>query len=142
LNDHTIKNRYPLPLIPDLIAAVRKAALFTKFDVRWGYNNVRIKPGDEWKAAFITPFGLFQPRVMFFGLTNSPATFQAMMNHIFQKEIREGWLVVYMDDLLIATENDLAFHKQCVQRILQKLLDHDLYLKLSKCEFHKRGSNT
>jgi hypothetical protein len=138
LNDHTIKNRYPLPLIPDLIAAVRKAALFTKFDVRWGYNNVRIKPGDEWKAAFITPFGLFQPRVMFFGLTNSPATFQAMMNHIFQKEIREGWLVVYMDDLLIATEDDLAFHKQCVQRILQKLLDHDLYLKLSKCEFHKK----
>jgi hypothetical protein len=138
LNDHTIKNRYPLPLIPDLIAAVRKAALFTKFDVRWGYNNVRIKPGDEWKAAFITPFGLFQPRVMFFGLTNSPATFQAMMNHIFQKEIREGWLVVYMDDLLIATEDNPAFHRQCVGRVLQKLLDHDLYLKLSKCEFHKR----
>jgi hypothetical protein len=138
LNDHTIKNRYPLPLIPDLIAAVRKAALFTKFDVRWGYNNVRIKPGDEWKAAFITPFGLFQPRVMFFGLTNSPATFQAMMNHIFQKEIREGWLVVYMDDLLIATEDNLDFHKQCVRRILQRLSDHDLYLKLSKCEFHKR----
>jgi hypothetical protein len=138
LNDHTIKNRYPLPLIPDLIAAVRKAALFTKFDVRWGYNNVRIKPGDEWKAAFITPFGLYQPRVMFFGLTNSPATFQAMMNHIFQKEIREGWLVVYMDDLLIATEDNLEFHKKCVQQILQKLLDHDLYLKLSKCEFHKR----
>jgi hypothetical protein len=138
LNDHTIKNRYPLPLIPDLIAAVRKAALFTKFDVRWGYNNVRIKPGDEWKAAFITPFGLFQPRVMFFGLTNSPATFQAMMNHIFQKEIREGWLVVYMDDLLIATEDNLDFHKQCVRRVLQRLLDHDLYLKLSKCEFHKR----
>jgi hypothetical protein len=137
LNDHTIKNRYPLPLIPDLIAAVQKAALFTKFDVRWGYNNVRIKPGDEWKAAFITPFGLYQPRVMFFGLTNSPATFQAMMNHIFQQEIREGWLVVYMDDLLIATKDNLTFHKQCVQHILQKLLDHDLYLKLSKCKFHK-----
>jgi hypothetical protein len=138
LNNHTIKNRYPLPLIPDLIAAVRKAALFTKFDVRWGYNNVQIKPGDKWKAAFITPFGLYQPRVMFFGLTNSPATFQAMMNHIFQEEIREGWLVVYMDNLLIATKDDLRFHKQCVQRVLQKLLDHDLYLKLSKCEFHKK----
>jgi hypothetical protein len=116
LNDHTIKNRYPLPLIPDLIAAVRHAALFTKFDVRWGYNNVRIRKGDEWKAAFITPFGLYEPTVMFFGLTNSPATFQAMMNHIFQEEIREGWLVVYMDDLLIATKDDLAFHKICVQR--------------------------
>jgi hypothetical protein len=121
LNEYTIKNRYPLPLIPDLIAAVRKAALFTKFDVRWGYNNVRIKAGDEWKAAFITPFGLFQPRVMFFGLTNSPATFQAMMNDIFEDEIREGWLVVYMDDLLIATEDDLEFHRQCTRRVLQKL---------------------
>ena len=138
LNEHTIKNRYPLPLIPDLIAAVRKAALFTKFDVRWGYNNVRIKKGDEWKAAFITPFGLYEPQVMFFGLTNSPATFQAMMNHIFQEEIREGWLVVYMDDLLIATKDDLNFHQQCVRRVLQRLLEHDLYLKLSKCEFHKR----
>jgi hypothetical protein len=75
---------------------------------------------------------------MFFGLTNSPATFQAMMNHIFQEEIREGWLVVYMDDLLIATKDDTTFHKQCIQRVLQKLLDHDLYLKLSKCEFHKQ----
>jgi hypothetical protein len=138
LNDHTIENRYPLPLIPDLIAAVRHAVLFTKFDVRWGYNNVRIKKGDGWKAAFITPFGLYEPRVMFFGLTNSPATFQAMMNHIFQEEIREGWLVVYMDNLLIATKDNLTFHKECVQRVLQKLTDHDLYLKLSKCEFHKR----
>jgi hypothetical protein len=138
LNDHTIKNRYPLPLIPDLIAAVRHATLFTKFNVRWGYNNVRIKPGNEWKAAFITPFSLYQPRVMFFGLTNSPATFQAMMNHIFQEEIREGWLVVYMDDLLIATKDDPILHKQCIERVLQRLLDHDLYLKLSKCEFHKQ----
>jgi hypothetical protein len=126
-----IKNRYPLPLIPNLIVAVQKATLFMKFDIRWGYNNVRIKPGDEWKAAFITPFGLYQLRVMFFRLTNSPATFQAMINHIFQEEIREGWLVVYMDDLLIATRDDIPFHKKCIQRVLQKLLDHDLYLKLS-----------
>jgi hypothetical protein len=101
-------------LIPDLIAAVQKAMLFTKFDIRWGYNNVWIKPGDEWKAAFITPFGLFQPCIMFFGLTNSPATFQAMMNHICHDKVREGWLVVYMDDLLIATIDDLAFHKKCM----------------------------
>jgi len=61
--------------------------LFTKFDVRWGYNNVRIKKGDEWKAAFITNEGLYEPTVMFFGMTNSPATFQAMMNTIFEDEI-------------------------------------------------------
>jgi len=75
--------------------------LFTKFDVHWGYNNVHIKEGDEWKAAFITNEGLYEPTVMFFGMTNSPATFQAMMNAIFEDEIREGWLTVYMDDMLI-----------------------------------------
>src|SRR5258707_11230869 len=78
--------------------------LFTKFDIRWGYNNVRIKEGDEWKAAFLTPEGLFEPTVMFFGLTNSPATFQMMMNMIFRREIAQGWLSVYMDDLAIHTK--------------------------------------
>ena len=75
INEWTIKNRYPLPLIPELINRVKGATLFSKFDVRWGYNNVRIKKGDEWKAAFITNQGLFEPRVMFFGLTNSPVDF-------------------------------------------------------------------
>jgi hypothetical protein len=83
LNDFTIKNRYPLPLASDIINRLRHAQLFTKFDVRWGYNNIRIKAGDEWKAAFTTNRGLFEPQVMFFGLTNSPATFQALMNTIF-----------------------------------------------------------
>jgi len=84
--------------------------LFTKFNVRWGYNNVRIKEGNEWKAAFITNEGLYEPMVMFFGLTNSPATFQAMMNAIFEDEIREGWLTVYMDDMLIATPDNPVLH--------------------------------
>jgi hypothetical protein len=77
--------------------------LFTKFDVRWGYNNVCIKDGDEWKATFLTPEGLFKPTVMFFGLTNSPTTFQMMMNMIFRKEVSQGWLSVYMDDIAIHT---------------------------------------
>jgi len=81
-----IRNRYLLPLIPQLINRVRMKKLFTKFNVRWGYNNVCIK-GDEWKAAFIMNEGLYEPTVMFFGLTNSPATFQAMMNAIFEDEI-------------------------------------------------------
>ena len=75
LNAMTVKNKYPLPLIPELIAKLRSAKYFTKLDVRWGFNNVRIKEGDEWKAAFRTNRGLFEPLVMFFGLTNSPATF-------------------------------------------------------------------
>jgi hypothetical protein len=80
LNDITKKNRYPPPLISDLINTLQDAKYFTKLDVRWGYNNVRIKEGDEWKAAFRTNRGLFKPTVMFFGLTNSPATFQTMMD--------------------------------------------------------------
>ena len=75
LNEYTIKNKYPLPLIPDLIAQVKDAWIFTKFDIRWGYNNVHIKEGDQHKAAFKTKYGLFEPNVMYFGLTNSPATF-------------------------------------------------------------------
>ena len=114
VNEWTIRNRYPLPLIPELINRVKGAALFSKFDVRWGYNNVRIKEGDEWKAAFVTNLGLFEPRVMFFGLTNSPATFQTMMNEIFATELREGWLSIYMDDILIHTDRDRNKHRRCV----------------------------
>jgi len=83
VNDATIKNRYPLPLISKLVDKLKGLKVFTKLDVRWGYNNVRMKEGDEWKAAFRTNHGLYEPTVMFFGLTNSPATFQAMMDHIF-----------------------------------------------------------
>ena len=82
LNEFTVKNRYPLPLIQELIDKLKGAKIFTKMDIRWGYNNVRMKEGDEWKAAFRTNRGLFEPTVMFFGLTNSPATFQGMMNQI------------------------------------------------------------
>ena len=87
LNEWTRQNATPLPLIPELIARVRGASLFTKFDIRWGYNNVRIRDGDQWKAAFITNHGLFEPQVMFFGMTNSPATFQTMMNALFREEL-------------------------------------------------------
>ena len=114
LNQWTIRNIYPLPLIPQLINKAQAQALFTKFDICWGYNNVRIQRGDEWKAAFITNEGLFEPTVMFFGLTNSPATFQMMMNTIFEEELHEGWLIIYMDNMLIATDDNLAFHWMCV----------------------------
>ena len=104
LNAMTVKNKYPLPLIPELIAKLWGAKYFTKLDVRWGFNNVRMKEGDEWKAAFQTNRGLFEPLVMFFGLTNSPATFQTMMDDIFEELITEGVVVVYLDDILIFTE--------------------------------------
>src|SRR5882724_10277016 len=103
LNAVTVKNAYPLPLIPDILNKVSeaKAKYFTKLDVRWGYNNIHIKEGDEWKATFRTNQGLFEPLVMFFGLTNSPATFPMMMNVIFKELINEGIVTIYMDDILI-----------------------------------------
>jgi len=80
LNEITIKNRYPIPRIANLIKSLSKASIFTKIDLRWGYNNVHIKEGDEWKIAFITRRGLFEATVMYFGFYNAPATFQKMMN--------------------------------------------------------------
>ena len=84
LNQYTIRNKYPLPLILELITQVKDTNIFSKFNIRWGYNNIRIKEGDQHKAAFKTKYGLYEPNMMFFGLTNSPATFQAMMDHILQ----------------------------------------------------------
>ena len=105
-------------------------------DVQWGYNNIRIKEGDEWKAAFRTNRGLFEPLVMFFRLTNSPATFQTMMNDIFREEIAEGWVIIYMDDILVFTK-DKEEHQEQVKRILEKLRKHQLSLKAEKCYFKK-----
>src|SRR5712672_3000716 len=133
-----IPNKYPLPLILGLIHDLARKKLFSKFDVQWGYNNVRIKEGDEWKAVFKTSEGLFEPTVMFFGLMNLPATFQTMMDEIFQEEIAQGWLCIYMDDALIATENDQTNHKQKVNHFLTKLAENDLYLKPEKCKFYQQ----
>jgi len=136
LNEMTIKNSYPLPLISDIITKLSKAKYFTKLDVRWGFNNVRVKEGDEWKAAFRTNRGLFEPLVMFFGLTNSPATFQTMMNNIFIELIDDNVVIVYMDDILVFTET-LEHHKEVIKKVLQILEENKLYLKAEKCEFEK-----
>jgi hypothetical protein len=117
LNSITVKNRYSLPLAMDIVNKLWDAKIFTKFDVCWGYHNVQIKEGDEWKAAFITNQGLFEPRVMFFRLTNSPATFQALMNAIFADLIAEGKVAVYLDDILIWSTT-LEEHQQIVYEVL------------------------
>jgi len=83
-----------------------RARYFTKLDVCWGFNNVRIKPGDEWKVVFCTNCGLFEPLMMFFGMTNSPTTFQTMMNDIFRTVIAEGIVIVYLNDILIFTKTE------------------------------------
>jgi len=137
LNAITVKNRYPLPLISELVSQLCGARYFTKLDVRWGFNNIRIKPGDEWKTAFHTNRSLFEPLVVFFRITNSPATFQTMMNDIFRTLIAKGIVVVYLDDILIFTKTEEE-HERAVWRVLEVLMEHKLFLCPEKCEFHQK----
>ena len=123
-------------MIEDLIYKLKGARFFTKLDVHWGFNNVRIREGDEWKAAFRTNRGLFEPLVMYFGLTNSPATFQTMMNDIFQDLITEGVVCVYLDDILIFTKT-LEEQHRITRMVLERLRKHRLYLRADKCDFDK-----
>src|SRR5882724_11589055 len=115
----TMKNTYPpytLPLIPDIPNKVSeaKAKYFTKLDVHWGYNNVHIKEGDKWKATFRTNQALFEPLAMFFGLLNSPATFQTMRNDIFKELIDKGVVTIYMDDILTFSGQTKEQHQEIV----------------------------
>ena len=136
LNKITRKNWYPLSLAADIINRLTKAQYFNKFDVRWGYHNICIREGDEWKGAIVTNRGLHEPKVMYFGMTNSPATFQALMNSVFADLIAKGEVAVYMDVILIYSKH-LKEHHQVVQEVLKRLEHYDLYLKPEKCEFEK-----
>jgi len=108
--------------------------LFTKIDLQWGYNNVRIKEGDEWKAVFTMPEGSFEPTVMFFELTNSPATFQAMMNELLRDLINTGKVVVFIDDVIVGTETEEG-HEELVAEVIKRLEENNLYVKPEKCKW-------
>jgi len=131
LNDQTIKNNYLLPLITELIDNMRSKKVFTKMDLRWEFNNVRIKEGDEWKGAFTTYIGSFEPTVIFFRMTNSLATFQAMMNEILRDLINKGKVVAFVDDVLVETETEEG-HDEIIKEILRRLEENDLYVKPEK----------
>ena len=131
LNEQTVKNNYPLPLITDLINNMGSKKVFTKMDLRWGFNNIRIKEGDEWKGVFTTYIGSFEPTVMFFGMTNSSATFQAMMNEILRDMINKGKVAAFVDDVLVGTETEEG-HDEIVEEVLRRLEENDLYVKLEK----------
>jgi hypothetical protein len=134
LNEHTVKNNYSLPLISQLVDKLKGSKWFTKIDLRWGYNNVRIKEGDEWKAAFVCHRGSFKPIEMYFGLCNSPATFQTMMNEIFSD--MADVMVIYIDNLMIYTKTDnIQEHERLVKKVLKRLEEHDLFAKPEKCTF-------
>ena len=138
LNKWTVPSQYPLPLIEDIVHKFAGKKWFSKFDVWWGYNNQPIIKDDQWKAAFKIKRGLFKPIVMFFGLCNSPTTFQGFMDDAFCPEIDSGDYRIYMDNVLVATDGTLKEHIKKVHHILDRMWENDLFLKLSKCTFYKK----
>ena len=101
-------------------------------DLHWEYNNVRIKEGDEWKAAFSTPEGSFKPTVMFFGLTNLLATFQVIMNDLLRDLVVEKKVAVFIDDMMVTIETEKE-HDEIVEEVLRRLEENDLFVKPEKC---------
>ncbi|KAL0171669.1 hypothetical protein M9458_031980, partial [Cirrhinus mrigala] len=138
LNQITVKNRHPLPLTNTALDALSGAHFFTKLDLRSAYNLVRIREGDEWKTAFITPTGHYETLVMPFGLCNSPAAFQHFINDVL-RDMLGRWCYAYLDDILIYSKT-LEEHTQHVRAVLQRLLAHQLYCKLEKCAFHQHST--
>jgi len=136
LNTITRKNAALIPLIPELIDKLLGAQFFTKLDVCWGYNNIHIWEGDEYKTAFKTPLGLFESCVMTFGLCNAPATFQTFMDTQFADFLATNKVVICLDDILIMATTLVELVK-LTHRILQRLLDLDLYLQPEKCSINQ-----
>lgn len=135
LNNITVKNKYPLPLINSAFEPLQGATIFSKLDLRNAYHLVRIRQGDEWKTAFNTPLGHFEYLVMPFGLTNAPAVFQVLVNDVLRDFLNQ-FVFVYLDDILIFSKS-LEEHQNHVSQVLQRLLENKLYVKSEKCEFHQ-----
>ncbi len=135
LNDQTVKFAYPLPLVPAALEELRGCCIFSKLDLRSAYNLIRIRRGDKWKTAFVTPTGHYEYRVMPYRLSNSPSTFQNLMHEIFRDMINR-FVFIYIDDILIYSPT-IEEHRRHVTQVLQRLRQHQLYLKTEKCEFHK-----
>jgi hypothetical protein len=133
LNAVTIKNKYPLPQIDVLFDQLAGAKIFSKIDLQSDYHQIKIRASDVPKTAFSTRYGLYEFLVMSFGLTNAPAYFMYLMNSVFMNELYK-FVVVFIDDILIYSKNE-AEHENHLRIVLQRLRDHKLYAKISKCEF-------
>jgi hypothetical protein len=136
LNAATIKNKYPLPRIDVLFDQLVGAKVFSKIDLRSGYHQIKIRASDIPKTAFSTRYGLYEYLVMSFGLTNAPAYFMYLMNLVFMPEL-DKFVVVFIDDILVYSKNEDE-HTEHLHIVLQRLRDHRLYAKLSKCDFWLR----
>ncbi|XP_048022275.1 uncharacterized protein LOC125252755 [Megalobrama amblycephala] len=135
LNKITVKFRYPLPLVPAVLEHLRGATVFTKLDLRSAYNLIRIREGDEWKTAFITPTGHYEYLVMPYGLVNAPSVFQDFI-HEMLREFLHRFVLVYIDDILIYSRSQ-AEHRRYVAEVLTRLRQFHLFLKAEKCSFHQ-----
>ncbi|KAK3512082.1 hypothetical protein QTP70_030361 [Hemibagrus guttatus] len=135
LNKITVKFRYPLPLVPSALEHLRGATVFTKLDLRSAYNLIRIREGDKWKTAFVTPTGHYEYLVMPYGLVNAPSVFQDFMPEVPRKFLHKS-VLVYIDDILIYSRS-MADHRRHVVEVLQHLRDYRLFLKAEKCVFHQ-----
>jgi hypothetical protein len=133
LNEVTIKNKYPLPRINDQFDQLQGAKYFSKIDLRSGYYQLKIRPSDVQKTAFVTHYGQYEFTVMPFGLTNAPTYFLNLMNKVFLEEL-DKFVVVFIDDILIYSQS-AEEHEQHLRIVLEKLRAHELYAKFSKCEF-------
>lgn len=136
LNAVTVKNRYPLPIIDELLDELVGSRWFTSLDLRAGYHQIRMRPEDEHKTAFKTHHGHFEFRVMSYGLTSAPATFQGLINSILAPLLRKG-VLVFIDDILIYNPY-LLKHEDLLRRVLEILDQHQLKIKRSKCLFAKQ----
>jgi hypothetical protein len=133
LNEVTIKMKYPLPRIDDLFDQLRGACIFSKIDLWSSYHPLKIRESDMPKTVFITQYGLYEYTVMPFGLTNALAYFMHLMNKVFM-EYLDKFIVVFIDNILLYSKNEEE-HTEHLHMVLQKLREHQLYMKLSKCEF-------
>jgi hypothetical protein len=132
LNEVTVKNKYPLPEIIDLFDQLHGACIFCKIDLRSEYHQLKIRESDIPKMTFISRYGLYEYKVMSFGLTNALTYFMYLMNKVFM-EYLDKFIVVFIDDILVYSKNEEE-HIEHLHMILQKLRGHQLYVKLSKCE--------
>ena len=135
LNSITIKDRYPLPRTDDLFDRLQGAKIFSKFDLTSGYHQIQIKPEDTYKTAFQTRYGLYEFKVLPFGLTSASVTFMQLMNDIFQ-DLLDECVIIYIDDILVYSK-DIESHCRHVNEVLKRLRQHRLFIKQAKCEIGK-----